>query len=136
MILLIFQKKIRKISNFSTYFCVIVSPHNFCNQPSLRFISRFGRFHKDFIFPFTLSIPFTSLSLSPLYPFHLSIPFTFLCPFHSLSLYPFHLSLSLFSPSLSISLLLPFSLLSTLLSIGNFYLLTFTFSFIQNLILN
>ena len=59
--------------------------------------------------PFTLSIPFTSLSLSPLYPFHLSIPFSSLSlsplysfhlsiPFTSLSLsplYPFHLSLSL-----------------------------------------
>ena len=51
--------------------------------------------------PFHLSIPFTSLSLSPLYPFHLSIPFT------SLSL---SLSLSLISPSLSKSLLLPFFL--------------------------
>ena len=62
--------------------------------------------------PFTLSIPFTSLSLSPLYPFHLSISFSSL----SLSpLYPFSplspsLSLSLISPSLSISLLLPFFL--------------------------
>ena len=57
--------------------------------------------------PFTslslhISIPFTSLSLSPLYPFHLSIPFTSL----SFSpLYPFHLSIPFtplsFSPSLS-----------------------------------
>ena len=38
--------------------------------------------------PFTFSIPFTSLSLSPLYTFHLSIPFT------SLSLSPLSLSLS------------------------------------------
>ena len=118
----------------------------------MRFISRFGRFHKDFPLkeatvrlplpfsrnrpenhshnlgkalgeglgllcaPFTLSIPFTTLSLSPLYPFHLSIPYTSL----SLSpLYPLHLSipftclsfsLSLISSSLSISLLLPFFL--------------------------
>ena len=56
-----------------------------------------------------LCAPFTSLSLSPLYPFHLSIHFTSL----SISpLYPFHLSLSLISPSLSIYLLLPFLSLS------------------------
>ena len=55
-----------------------------------------------FCTPFTLSIPFTSQSLSPLYPFHLHSPFT------SISLSP--LSLSLISPSLSISLLLPFFL--------------------------
>ena len=48
---------------------------------------------------FHLSIPFTSLSLSTFYPFHLSIPFT-----------PLSFSLSLISPSLSISLLLPFFL--------------------------
>ena len=69
--------------------------------------------------PFTLSIPFISLSLSPLYPYHLSIPFTSLSlsplyifhlsiPFTSLSLSP--LSLSLISPSLSKSLILPFFL--------------------------
>ena len=65
--------------------------------------------------PFTLSIPFTSLSLSPLYPFHLSIPFNSLSlsplypfrlsiPFTSLSLsplYPFHLSIPFTSLSLS-----------------------------------
>ena len=63
--------------------------------------------------PFTLSIPFTSLSLSPLYPCHLSIPFTYL----SLSpIYPFHLSLSLLSlpPSLYLSFYLSFSLLHSL----------------------
>ena len=47
--------------------------------------------------PFTLSIPFTSLSLSPLYPFQLSIPFT------SLSLSPISLSLSYLSLPLYIS---------------------------------
>ena len=118
---------------------------------SLRFISRFGRFHEDFPLkegtvrvplPFSrnrlenhshnlgkalgeglglLCAPFTSLSLSPLYPFHLSIPFTSL----SLSpLYPFHLSLSLsislISPSLSISLLLPF-FLSLSFSLSSLY---------------
>ena len=86
--------------------------------------------------PFTLSIPFTSLSLSPLYPFHLSIPFISLSlsplyPFHisiSLSLYiyiylslslsfSFYLSISLISPSLSIYLLLPFFLSLSLFSI-------------------
>ena len=89
---------------------------------SLRFISRFGRFHKEFslhafhsLYPFRLSIPFTSLSLSPLYPFHLlslspSIPFTSL----SLSpLYPFHLSLSL---SLSLLSLPPYQYLFFYLS--------------------
>ena len=61
--------------------------------------------------PFTLSIPFTSLSLSPLYPFHLSILFTslslslslFLSPF-----YPFHLFIPF--TSLSLSPLFPFHL--------------------------
>ena len=131
---------------------MIISPHSYLViicviNLSLRFISRFGRFHEDFplkegtvrvplpfrrnrpenhshnlgkalgegfgllcapftslrafhlsaglspLYPFHLSIPFTSLSLSPLYPFHLSIPFT------SLFLSP--LSLSLISPSLS-----------------------------------
>ena len=65
----------------------------------LPFIFRFGRFHEDIslrafhsLYPFHLSISFTSLSLSPLYPFHLSISFNSL----SLSpLNPFHLSLSL-----------------------------------------
>ena len=47
--------------------------------------------------PFTLSIPFTSLSLSPLYQFHLSIPFP------SLSLSPL-LSIPFTSLSLSLSL--------------------------------
>jgi hypothetical protein len=67
--------------------------------------------------PFTLSIPFTSLSLSPLYPFHLSIPFTSL----SLSpLYPFPLSIPF--PSLSLSPLYPFHLsLSLSLSNGRFH---------------
>ena len=51
--------------------------------------------------PFTLSIPFTSLSLSPLYPFRLS------------------LSLSIISPSLSISLLLPFFLSIILFGVSN-----------------
>ena len=61
---------------------------NFC----LKLYQLGDRFHEDFTLPFTLSIPFTSLSLSPLYPFYLSIPFTS----QSLSpLYPFHLSLSL-----------------------------------------
>ena len=92
-------------------------------------MSRFGRFHEDF--PFSrnrpenhshylgkalgeglglLCAPFTSVSLSPLYPFHLSLAL-------SLSL---SLSLSLISPSLSISLLLPYFLslsFSLLLSI-------------------
>ena len=40
--------------------------------------------------PFTLSIPFTSLSLSPLYPYHLSVPF----------------NLSLFSLSFSLAYLM------------------------------
>ena len=123
-----------------------MSPHSyrviiFVFNLSLRFNSRFGRFHEDFPLkegtvrvplpfnrkrpenhshnlgkalgeglgllctPFTLSIPFTSLSLSPLYPFHLSIPFTSLSlSFLSLppSLYlSFYLSFSL-SPSLSL----------------------------------
>ena len=123
---------------------------------SLRFISRFGRFHEDFPLkegtvrvplpfsrnrpenhshnlgkalgegldllcaPFTLSIPFTFLSLSPFYPFHLSIPFTSVSlsplysfqlsnPFTSLSLSLSYLSLPLYiSPSTfpSLSLLL------------------------------
>ena len=65
------------------------------------------------LYPFHLSIPFTSLPLSPFYPFHLSIPFTSL----SLSpLYPFHLfipftSLSL-SPLYSFHLSIPFIFLS------------------------
>ena len=66
----------------------------------LRFISRFGRFKKDFTLPFTLSL---SLSLSPLYPFNLS------------------LSLPLFSLSFSLSYLMDvFVLVSFLnLQIGN-----------------
>ena len=51
-----------------------------------------------------LSIPFTSLSLSTLYPFHLSIPFT------SLSLSPLSLSLLSLPPSLYLSFYLSFSL--------------------------
>ena len=118
---------------------------------SLRFISRFGRFHEDFtlkegtvplpfsrnrpenhshnlgkakgwvysklapfhsLYPFHLSIPFTSLSLSPLYPFHLSILFTSLSLSHLVSpsrSHSLYLSLPLYiSPStfLSLSLLL------------------------------
>ena len=91
--------------------------------------------------PFTLSIPFTSLSLSPLYPFHHSIPFTSLSlsplypfhlsiPFTSLSLsplYPFHpslsLSLSYTSLSIYISLLLPFFLSLFSLSFSLAYLM-------------
>ena len=74
--------------------------------------------------PFTLSIPFTSLSLSPLYLFHPSIPFT------SLSFSPLSFSLSLsylslplyISPSifLSLSLLLPF-FLSVSFSLSSLY---------------
>ena len=113
----------------------------------LRFISRFGRFHKEFSLkegtvrvplpssrnrpenhshyfgkalgeglgllcaPFTLSIPFLYLSLSPLYPFQLSIPFT------SLSLSPLSLSLSYLSLPLYISpsTFLSLSLLSIIL---------------------
>ena len=66
------------------------------------------------LYSFHPSIPFTSLSLSPLYPFHLSIPFT------SLSLSPLSLSLSLLSlpPSLYLSFYLSFFLsLSLLLSL-------------------
>ena len=60
----------------------------------MRFIFRFGRFHEDFTLPFTLSMPFTSLSLSPLYPFNLSILFSSLSlsplyPFYPLYLLPF-----------------------------------------------
>ena len=85
--------------------------------------------------PFTLSIPFTSLYISPLYPFHLSITFASLSlsplylfhlsiPFTSLSLSP--LSLSLFL-SLSVSYLsLPLNISpSTFLSLS---LLLFVFS--------
>ena len=100
---------------------LIISPYSyrvifFVINLFLRFIFRFERFHEDFTPSFTLSIPFTSLSLSPLYPYQLSIPFTYLSlstlyPFTSISLsplYPFHLSL--ISPSPSVSLLLPFFL--------------------------
>ena len=107
----------------------------------MRFISRFGRFHKDFplkegtvrvplpfsrnrpenhspnlesirrrvgftlrafhsLYPFHLSIPFTSLSLSPLYPFHLYLSLSLLSLPPSLYL-SFYLSFSL-SPSLSL----------------------------------
>ena len=101
--------------NFLSWFLLVIFPHSYCViifviDLSLRFISRFGRFHEDFNIPFTLSNPFTSLSLSPLslsplYPFHLSIPFTSL----SLSpLYPFHLSIPF--TSLSLSSLYPFHL--------------------------
>ena len=111
---------------------MIISPHTYCViicviNLSLRFISWFERFHKDFPLkegtvrvplPFSrnwpknhshnlgkalgkglglLCVPFTSLSLSPL---SLSLSL-------SLSLYIY---LSLISPSLSISLLLPFFL--------------------------
>ena len=105
---------------------------------SLRFISRFGRFHEDFslrafhsLYPFRLSIPFTSLSLSPLYPFHLSLylslPLLSQSLYLSLPLPPslylfFYLSFSL-SPSLSllsISLLLPF-FLSLSFSLSSLY---------------
>ena len=120
---------------------MIITPHSYrviicVINLSLRFISRFGRFHEDFPFkegtvrvpiPFSrnrlenhshnlgkalgeglglLCAPFTSVSLSPLYPFHLSL---------SLSL-----SLSLISPSLSISLLLPF-FLSLSFSLSSLY---------------
>ena len=98
----------------------------------MRFISRFGRFHEDFtlrafhsLYPFHLSIPFTSLSLSPLFPFHLSIPFT------SLSLSPLSLSLSLslsylslplfISPSTFLSFSLLLSLFSLSFSLENLY---------------
>ena len=121
-----------KFSHFSrdATYQLIFSCNNFCSQLSLlifvinlslRFISRFGRFHEDFtlrafhsLYPFPISIPFTSLSHSPLYPFPLSIPF------NSLSfspLYPFHLSLSYFylplyiSPSTFLSLSLPYIIL-------------------------
>ena len=61
--------------------------------------------------PFTLSIPFTSLSLSPLYPFRLSIPFT------SLSLS--YLSLPLYiSPSTFLFLSLLLSLFSLSFSLA------------------
>ena len=104
---------------------------------SLRFISLFGRFHEDFPLkegtvrvplPFSRNLPenhshnlgkalgeglglgcspFSSLSLSPLSPFHLSIPFT------SLSLSPPSLSLSLSLSYLSIPLYIsPSSFLS------------------------
>ena len=85
-----------------------------------------GDFTRILLFaPFTLSVLFTSLSLSPLYPYHLSIPFT------SLSLsprYPFHLSLSLnylslplyISPSTFLSLSLLLSIILFGVSNGRF----------------
>ena len=75
-----------------------------------------GDFMRNFLCaPFTLSIPFTSLSLSPLYPIHLSIPFTSL----SLSpLYPFHLSINFTSLSLSLLSLPPSLYLSFYLTLS------------------
>ena len=57
------------------------------------------------LYPFHLSIPFTSLSLSPLYPFHLSIPFT-------------SLSLLYLPPSLYLSFYLSLSLLLSIILLG------------------
>ena len=57
----------------------------------LRFISRFGRFYSPFhslsLYPFHLSIPFTSLSLSSLYESLWRIKWTFssLCYFKNLN---------------------------------------------------
>ena len=77
------------------------------------------------LFPFHLSIPYTSLSLSPLYPFT-SLSLSPLYPFHLSLFLSFSLSLSiaLISPSLSISLLLPFFLSLSLL----LYLFSLSFS--------
>jgi hypothetical protein len=92
---------------------------------SLRFISRFGRFHDDFNSA-RLSL---SLSLWPLYPFDLSIPFTSLSLSLSPSLYP-SLSLSYLSLPLSLSYLsLPLYIFpSTFLSL-TFLLSLFSLSF-------
>ena len=67
----------------------------------MRFNFPLGRFPEDFL---RVRTPYTGV--------------LYASPFHSLSLYPLHLSLSLslISPSLSISLLVPFSL-SLLLSL-------------------
>ena len=136
---------------------------------SLRFISQFGRFHKNFPIkeetvqvplpfsrnqpenhshnlrkalgevlgllcaPFTPSIPFTSLSLSPLYPFHLSIPFTSLSLSVSLSLSLSYLSFPLYiTPSTFLSLSLLLSLFSLSFSLA--YLLD-VFVFVLSLTL-
>ena len=93
----------------------------------LRFISPVGRFSKDCTLSFRgkYSIFFSSLSSF----FH--ILSLYASSFHPLSLYPFHLSLSLslslISPSLSISLVLPFSL-SPSLSPSLFSLFSIWFS--------
>ena len=99
-------QKIIKIRNSQTigspfFGYVIISQHNFVINLCLRFISPFGRFYDDFTIPFTLS----------LYPFHLSIPFT------SLSLS--YLSLPLFiSPSTFLFLSLLLSLFSLSFSLA------------------
>ena len=83
---------------FRVIFPVIISAHSYCDiifviNLSLRFISPLGRFPEDF---FRERTPCTGV--------------LYASPFNSHSLYPLHLSLSLISPSLSITLLLPFSL--------------------------
>ena len=85
-------------NNFERSFCVI----NLCFSVWKILRGFYSPFH-------SLSFPFTSLSLSPLYPFHLSIPFTSL----SLSLY---LSRTLYiSPSTFLSLSPSLPLLSIIL---------------------
>ena len=75
---------------------------------SLRFISRFGRFHEDFTLSFRVASPKLHVRLSAriLLIGRGTVPSSALRMYHSLSIYPLHLSLSLISPSLSISLLL------------------------------
>ena len=131
---------------------MIISPHNcasliisliispgsyhviiFVINLSLRFISRFGRFHEDFTLkegtvplPFSRNWPENHLhnlgkalgeGLGLLKTGSLSLSLS-LSP-----LYPFHFSLSLISPSLSISLLLPFFLSLFSLSFSLAYLM-------------
>ena len=133
---------------------------------SLRFISRLGRFHKDFplkegtvrvplpfssdrpenhshnlgkalseglgllCVPFTLSIPFTSLSFSPLYPFHLSIPFNlspplYVSPSTFLSL---SLLLALFSLSFSLAYLLDVFVLVSSIFHPRYYIISYDYN--------
>ena len=91
-----------------------VMGNNFCNQPFFAFYFSIQEISRGFysarlslslslspLYPFHLSIPFTSLSLSPLYPFHLSIHFTSLLSLPPSLYLSFYLSFSL-SPSLSL----------------------------------